>query len=172
MSNSTAEKKKLQGVFALWRRKSQNGNVYFSGKTEGGSNLIGFYNTDKKNLKEPDLRVYAKDTEGGLSKDPFVSLWVNATNSGKKLLSGKLEGKKLIGFINASADEKNPYISVYYSEDDQKEDDQKEDDQKEDDQKEVSNKKDSKPEEKKAKANKKKEAPKYEEIPSDENLPF
>lgn len=157
MSNTTAEKKKLTGVFALWKQKSKNGGTYFSGKTEGGSFLTGFYVTDKKNLKEPDLRVYAKDSEGNLSKEPFCSLWCNATKNGKKILSGKLDGKRVIGFIKADASEKQPYISVYYSDEEQKEE---------------SNKTDTKTEEKKSKNSKKKEEPEYEEIPGDEALPF
>ena len=115
MSNTTATKK-LVGVFALWKRKSKSGNVYFSGKTEGGENLTAFYVTEKKNLKEPDMRVYTKDSEGNLSDDVFCSLWCNATKNGKKVLSGKLNGKKLIGFIKADASEKQPYVSVYYQE--------------------------------------------------------
>ena len=160
MSNTTAEKKKLVGVFALWRKKSKNGGTYFSGKTEGGSFLTGFYVTDKKNLKEPDLRVYAKDSEGNLSEEPFCSLWCNATKNGKKILSGKLDGKRVIGFIKAEAKENQPYISVYYSDEEQNEE------------KEQSNKTDTKTEEKKTKPSKKKEEPEFEEIPGDEELPF
>lgn len=159
MSNTTAEKKKLVGVFALWKQKSKNGGVYFSGKTEGGSFLTGFYVTEKKNLKEPDLRVYAKDSEGNLSKEPFCSLWCNATKNGKKILSGKLDGKRVIGFIKSEAKENQPYISVYYSDEDEE-------------QKEESNKTDTKTEEKKSKNSKKKEEPKQEELPIDEELPF
>lgn len=156
MSNSTAEKKQLQGVFALWKRKSNKGNVYFSGKTEGGSYLTGFYVTDKKNMKEPDLRVYAKDSEGNLSKDPFCSLWVNATKNGKKILSGSVDGKKVIGFINAQADDKKPYISVYFAEESKPEAPKAEE--------KKSNKKDTKKE--------KKADPVEEEVPSDDQLPF
>ena len=119
MSTATAEKKKLQGVFALWKRTSKDGKkTYFTGVSEDKSyNVTAFYNTDKKNLKEPDLKVYVRDDEGNLSKEPLVSLWCNATKNGKKILSGKIDGKRVIGFIRANATEKQPYISVYYSED-------------------------------------------------------
>lgn len=117
MSN-TAEKKRLQGVCALWKRTSANGKTYFSGQTEDKQTfLTGFYNTDKKNLKEPDLRIYSHDAEGNLSKEPWLSLWCNATKKGKKVLSGKLDGKKVVGFIKADAAEKQPYISVYFDQD-------------------------------------------------------
>lgn len=121
----TAEKKKMVQVLALWRKKSVKGSVYFSGKfadgytgPEGEQNLTAFYNTDKKNLKEPDIRIYTRDEDGDLSKEPFLSLWCNASKNGNKYLSGKLDGKKVVGFINIEADEKHPYIKVYWSEED------------------------------------------------------
>ena len=118
MSNTTATKKTLQGVCALWKRTSTNGKTYFSGQTEDKQSfLTAFYNTAKKNLKEPDLRIYTRDSEGNLSKEPFLSLWCNATKKGKKILSGKLGDKKVVGFIKADATEKQPYISVYFEED-------------------------------------------------------
>ena len=157
--STTAEKKKLQGVLALWKRTSKDGKkTYFTGKVDDGTfenecYVTGFYNTEKKNLKEPDLRIYARDDEGNLSKEPFLSLWCNATKNGKKILSGKLNGKRVIGFIKADASEKHPYISVYYSNEEEAE----------------SNKTDTKTEKK---TTKKKEEPKFEEIPFDEPLPF
>lgn len=120
MSKTTAEKKKLQGVFALWKKKSLDGKkTYFSGQTEDKkSYLTAFYNTDKKNLKEPDLRVYTRDKDGNLSKEEYCSLWAQATKKGKrKYLTGKLNGKRLVGFIREDASEKQPYISVYFSDD-------------------------------------------------------
>lgn len=157
MSTATAtEKKKLQGVFALWKRKSKDGKkTYFTGQTEDKKNqLTAFYNLDKKNLKEPDMRIYIRDDEGNLSKEPYASLWVNATKNGKKkYLTGKLEGKRVVGFIREDATEKQPYISVYFSEDELP----------------VAPKSEEK-QEKKPKF-KKKEEPKYEDVP-DEDLPF
>lgn len=118
MSNAAETKTRLQGVCALWRRKSASGKSYFSGQTEDKQTfLTAFYNTDKKNLKEPDIRIYNRDAEGNLSKEPWLSLWCNATKKGKKVLSGKLDGKKVVGFIKADADEKHPYISVYFEAD-------------------------------------------------------
>lgn len=124
MSNATAtEKKKLEGVCALWRHKSKSGKgYYFSGSTEDRKTMLtGFYNTEKKNLKEPDIRVYVRDQEGKLSPEPFVSLWCNSTKKGKKILSGKIDGKKVVGFINEKGSEKAPYISIYWSDDEPQE---------------------------------------------------
>lgn len=161
MSNNTAEKKKMEEVCALWKQKSNDGKkTYFSGITadEAKARLTGFYNTDKKNMKEADLRIYLRDDEGNLSKDPFLSLWCNASAAGKKYLSGKIDGRRVVGFINEKATEKQPYISIYWS----------------DDQSEEAPKAEEKP--KAAKGSKKGKAPKkepeYEEIPSDEKLPF
>ena len=121
MSNNTATESKkfnLVKIFSMWKEKSKNGMQYFTGKTTDGTKLTAFYNTDKKNLKEPDLKVYIR-TEDGLSKDPFVSLWCNTSKKGKKLLSGKIDGKKVIGFINEKPSEKQPYFQVYWSDEDQ-----------------------------------------------------
>ena len=156
MSNAAETKKRMEGVCALWRRTSANGKTYFSGQTEDKQHfLTAFYNTDKKNLKEPDLRVYIRDAEGNLSKEPWLSLWCNATKKGKKVLSGKLDGKKVVGFIKADASEKQPYISVYFEQDKLPVEDEH-----------------LKIEEPKKEApKKKKEAPKYEEVDTEE-LPF
>ena len=118
MSNTAETKKRMEGVCALWKRTSANGKTYFSGQSEDKQHfLTAFYNTTKKNLKEPDLRVYTRDAEGNLSKEPWLSLWCNATKKGKKVLSGKIDGKNVVGFIKADATEKQPYISVYFEED-------------------------------------------------------
>ena len=153
MSNTTATKRTQ--VLALWKKTSKDGKKsYFTGAcNEKECYLTAFYNTDKKNLKEPDLKVYARDDEGNLSKDPILSLWCNASKGGKKYLSGKMDGKRVVGFINSSKNEKAPYISVYWSD--------------EDEEKTEAPKKEEKPK------FKKKEEPKFEEIKDEDNdLPF
>lgn len=162
MSNTTAEKKTMKQVLALWKRTSKDGKkTYFTGKVDDGTfennfYVTAFYNTDKKNLKEPDLKIYARDDEGNLSKEPLLSLWCNATKKGKKILTGKLDGKKVIGFIKRDGTENMPYISVYYS-----------------DEEPAAPVQEQIPVEKpKGKTTKKKEEPEYEEIPNDEPLPF
>ena len=160
MSNTTAEKKTLKQVLALWKKKSKDGKrTYFSGKVDDGTfennfYVTAFYNTDKKNLKEPDLKIYARDDEGNLSKEPILSLWCNPTKNGKKVLSGKLDGKRVVGFIKENASENQPYISVYFSNDDFPAEEKTEE----------------KP--KKKTSTKKKEEPKFEDLESDEVLPF
>lgn len=114
MSNTTA---KREQIFAMWKRTGKNGNSYFTGKLKD-QEIRGFYNTDKKNLKEPDIRIYGVDGNHKLTKEEIISLWCNATKNGKKILTGKLNGEKVVGFINANATDENkqPYFSVYFSE--------------------------------------------------------
>ena len=112
----TGEKKQfdLEQAFAMWRNKSKEGKIYFSGKYQG-ERIIGFTNGMKKNPKEPDVRIYEIDEHGNMKKEELTSLWVNVSKNNKKYLSGKLEGKRIIGFIREKATEKQPYFSVYYS---------------------------------------------------------
>lgn len=114
----TAEKKqefKMEQVLAMWKRKSKAGKDYFSGKDDKGQMLTGFYNSMKKNPKEPDVRIYLSD-KMGKEDEPVLSLWCNLSKAGKKYLSSKYNGKKVVGFINENAGDKRPYFSVYYSE--------------------------------------------------------
>lgn len=156
MSNTTAtEKKQMVQVFAMWKAKSAAGKTYFTGKTDDGAPLTGFYVTNKKNLKEPDIRIYKRNADGDLEKEVFTSLWCNSTKKGKKILSGKVDGKKVVGFINDGAKEKAPYFSVYWSDEEFPAEPKKE-------------------EPKKA-PKKVKEEPKkdeFEELKTDEDLPF
>ena len=116
-TESTKKEFNLEQVFAMWKEYAKKGGAYFTGRYNGRF-IKGFYNTDKKNLKEPDIRIYFIDDEKKLEKEPFLSLWCNATEKGKKYLSGKLDDKRVVGFINETADEKNrrPYFSIYWSE--------------------------------------------------------
>ena len=85
---------KLESIFSMWRNVSKQGKVYFSGQFDG-KKIRGFYNTDKKNPKEPDFRVYALDEKGDIEKDEIVSLWCNVSKKNKRYLSGKIDGQKL-----------------------------------------------------------------------------
>lgn len=124
-TNNATQKKEftLKPVFVLWKKKSKDGKKsYFTGSCDDREcYLTAFYNTQKQNPKEPDIRVYERDKDGNLSKDVFVSLWCNVTKNGKKILSGKIDGKRVIGFINQNAKEKQPYVSVYWSDDEKQE---------------------------------------------------
>ena len=113
---ATEQKSTLNELFAMWKQKSKAGKSYFTGK-DSGVQLKGFYNTKKENPKEPDLKIYKVDDNGELCKDVFLALWCNATESGKKYLSGKLKDERVVAFINekATEDNKQPYLRVYLS---------------------------------------------------------
>lgn len=123
MATKTTETKKefkLTQAFALWKNQSKDKKTtYFTGGTDDGRKITAFYNTHKKNPKEPDMRIYAVEGEKReLSKEPICSLWCNVSEkTKKKFLTGSYNGKKVIGFINDGKNEKAPYLSVYYRED-------------------------------------------------------
>lgn len=121
-TTQATEKKefKLTQAFALWKNTSKDGKkTYFTGGTDAGLKITAFYNTRKKNPKEPDMRIYAVEGEKReLSKETICSLWCNVSEkTKKKFLTGSYNGKKVIGFINDGKNEKAPYLSVYYRED-------------------------------------------------------
>lgn len=120
-AKATAEVKKefkLESIFSMWKNVSKEGKVYFSGKFDGGK-IIGFYNGKKQNPKEPDFRIYKLLENGDIAKEELISLWCNVSKNGKKYLSGKIDGQRVIGFINQKSkeNEKIPYLTLYWSDD-------------------------------------------------------
>ena len=111
-------------LLAMWKRKSKNNTTYFTGKTEGGDRLVGFFNGKKQNPKEPDVRIYLVDAEGKATKEEYCSLWVNASEkTGNKYLTGKIKEVRVVGFINKKEDDdKRPYFTVFESQEIKKED--------------------------------------------------
>lgn len=108
----------LEEVFVLWKNESKAHKSYLSGFTSDEKHsmkLIGFFNTDKKNPKEPDIRVYETLEDGTISKEEIAVLWSNVSEKDKKYLNGKdNEDKKLVGFYGKENEEKRPFIRVYY----------------------------------------------------------
>ena len=49
----------MQKIMSIWKNKSKNGNIYYSGKL-GEVNIIGFENV-KENEKQPDITFYIAD---------------------------------------------------------------------------------------------------------------
>lgn len=117
--NETTSNKKeftMEQVFAMWINKAKSGMTYFTGKI-GDTKLVGYTNGKKKNPKEPDIRIYTVDADHNISKEEYISLWVNVSKNNKKYLSGKLNDKKVVGWFNdkATVEGKIPYFTVYYS---------------------------------------------------------
>ena len=115
------EETKLEEAFVLWKHESKSGVTYLSGNTpndKGTSlSLVGFYNTKKKNPKEPDIRIYSQDDEGKQDKE-VCSLWENTSKSGNKYLSGSTDdNESIVAFYNEiDENSKIPYIRAYYKE--------------------------------------------------------
>lgn len=117
VEETKSEEKNLKEAFALWEKQSKNGKEYFTGKADD-MKLVAFVNTQKKNDKEPDFRIYAS-TDDGLSEEAVASLWKTVSKNNKLYLSGTdNEGKKLIGFYNDQFMQfpNRPFIRVYYKE--------------------------------------------------------
>lgn len=49
----------MQKLISIWKNKSKNGNIYYSGKL-GEVNIIGFENV-KENEKQPDIIFYVAE---------------------------------------------------------------------------------------------------------------
>lgn len=114
----------LEEAFVLWKNKAKSEEDYLSGNTvdakgikDAEIKLVGYFNSRKKNPKEPDVRVYTLDTEGKQDKE-VCSLWENVSKNDKRYLTGITDDKeKIIAFYNNSDNEKRPYIRAYYKQD-------------------------------------------------------
>lgn len=110
----------LKESFVLWQHKSKAGEGYLSGyiSDDKNSNLIAFYNTNKKNAKEPDVRVYlSSENEKEKPLKEICSLWENISKNGTRYLSGVTDEKEnIVAFYNNENEEKRPYIRAYYKE--------------------------------------------------------
>lgn len=110
----------LTQAFVLWEDTSKAGRKYLNGRTSeelDSTKLVGFYNTNKKNPKEPDIRIYVEDSKG--EREEVCSLWENISKSEKRYLTGTTnENEKIIAFYNNVEEYPNrPYIRAYYKQD-------------------------------------------------------
>lgn len=115
--NNTKEGKDLRELATLWNHESDNGVKYLSGTLSEEfqfNKVIAFYNTTKKNEKEPDIRVYSVNDENKKEVE-IISLWIQESKENKKYYSGLTNDKeKVIAFISNKDDIKVPYIKVYF----------------------------------------------------------
>lgn len=107
----------LTQAFVLWEDTSKAGRKYLNGRTSeelDSTKLVGFYNTNKKNPKEPDIRIYVEDSKG--EREEVCSLWENISKNETRYLTGITnEQEKIIAFYNNVEEHPNrPYIRVYY----------------------------------------------------------
>ena len=114
-NNVVKEVNELTEAFVLWKNTSRAGNEYLKGFTSdklGKVNLVGYFNTNKKNAKEPDIRIYTLDSENKQDKE-IADLWENE----KRYLTGTTDEKeRLVGFYNNDKDHQDrPYIRTYFN---------------------------------------------------------
>lgn len=104
----------LEEAFVLWKQTSKDGKEYLSGHDLHNNKILGFYNTNKKNPKEPDITVHLINEEGKIVKE-IASLWANVTENKKEYLTGTTDEKeKLVCFYGKK--EKAPHIRAYFKE--------------------------------------------------------
>lgn len=116
-STNNERGEQLKETFVLWKNLSNNGKEYLSGFTSDDPitsfKLVGYFNTNKKNPKEPDIRIYSLD-DNGKQDSEVASLWETVSKNEKRYLTGTTnEKEKLIAFYD-SGEEKRPYIRAYY----------------------------------------------------------
>jgi len=112
-------KKELKDCMTLWLHESANNTKYLTGIcADGIIKLVGFFNSNKENPKQPDIQIYMVDEEGKREDKPCCTLWENIDKNEKRYLSGSTnENEKVVGWYrDISENEKRPYINVYYSE--------------------------------------------------------
>lgn len=111
----TTKTQELKEVCALWKREAGKMTYYTGALKEDGQHLVAFYNLDKKNPKEPDLRVYKQVKKGEKLQGEIISLWVQLSkDKTKKYLTGlDNANQRLVGFINENPSKLAPCITVY-----------------------------------------------------------
>lgn len=116
MRKAKETKKELEKAITLWKNESKlNGKIYLRGYDCNDNKVIGFFETEKKNEKQPDLKIcLVKDKK---ADKEIASLWLNESKGGKDYFSGSTSDKeKIVGFINEKATDKIPYLNVYFKE--------------------------------------------------------
>ena len=104
----------LKEAFVLWKNVAKSGKEYLAGfvNNEEKTKLKGFFNTDKRNPKEPDIRVYTEVNEKLVE---VASLWTNIDKNEKKYVTGTTdEHEKLVGWFGLENQEARPFVRVYY----------------------------------------------------------
>lgn len=99
----------LLSEFDLYRDE----NFIFHGEDEEtGRQIVGYYNRQKVNKNEPDLRLYYDNDKANGALE-FLALWLKVSETGRKYLIGNRDGFCFVGFINSNRlDESEPYISI------------------------------------------------------------
>ena len=115
--NTKKEVKDLKELATLWHHESESGLKYLSGNLSEElqyKKVIAFYNVNKKNVKEPDIRVFSLNDENKKELE-LISLWIQKSKENKPYYSGLINDKeKVIAFISTKDDVKVPYLRIYF----------------------------------------------------------
>ena len=114
IEKGSEKREELRECLVLWKNVSKNNVEYLKGYTseEKHIDVVGYFNTNKKNPKEPDIRVYC-EKEGENAVIEVCSLWDTLSKNNTRYLTGKTnEDEKVIGFYDGTGN--RPYIKVYY----------------------------------------------------------
>ena len=111
------QKKELKECLVLWKYESKNNTEYLTGVLSEDPNVkvIGFFNGNKKNPNEPDIRIYVKEDDK--IGQEIASLWATLGKNKKdySYLTGKDDdNNRLVAFYSNDKNTKKPYIKVYY----------------------------------------------------------
>ena len=104
----------LRESFVLWKNVSKNNVEYLKGYTGGEKHveIVGYFNTNKKNPKEPDIRIYCEN-EKEKTMIEICSLWDNVSKNNNRYLTGVTnEDERIIAFYDGTNN--RPYIKAYY----------------------------------------------------------
>ena len=116
-SNKEVKDSNLKELMSLWLHESANGTKYLTGTADdvtGKFKVVGFFNTNKKNENEPDIRVYEEVEKGSVLKEVLVSLWKHTSKGGVDYMTGKdNEDNKVVAFYGKENEEKRPYVRIY-----------------------------------------------------------
>lgn len=109
----------LDEAFVLWRNTTKTGKHILKGHDLHKNKLIGFFNTKKKNPKEPDVRVCELNEVDGkeVTGKEICSLWNYVGKTGSQYLLGSTdENEKIVAFYGKENEEKRPFIKGYFQE--------------------------------------------------------
>ena len=108
------ERGELKEILALWTKTSKDGLEYLSGSlSDEKKYLVGYFNTNKKNPKEPDIRIYILDDEGKQDHE-ICSLWSYESKKGVEYFTGITdENEKVVAFYGDRNNTTRPLIRVY-----------------------------------------------------------
>lgn len=115
MKKGKETKKELESAFSLWENVGKNKKEYLTGIDCNDHKLLGFYNTDKRNEKEPDIKVYELNDKNEIGVN-VASLWKNESKDKQvKYLSGVTsDNEKIVAFYNDDTSNNKPLIRAYF----------------------------------------------------------